>query len=218
MDTFIPQSSWNIDKLDGTGISGKTLDITKSQIFLIDFQWLGVGRVRFALDIDGRITPIHEVNNANSLGIVYMKTPTLPVRYEVVNTGTSTSTTTLEQICCSVSSEGGYQIPGIEFSAGHGITRRAVTARVPILAIRLKNAFPTGKPNRRTIRFIDFSATVLTNDTYIELRHLHNPSAITATWTDVDDSSGVQFSTDISAVTPTHSHLVQAVTIMAGQA
>jgi hypothetical protein len=47
----VVQSDWNKDKLDGTGASGVNLDATKTQILFIDYQWLGVGRVRIGFDI-----------------------------------------------------------------------------------------------------------------------------------------------------------------------
>lgn len=216
IDTFIDRSDWNIDTLEGNGKSGIVLDITKAQIFIIDFQWLGVGRIRFSFDIDGMIVPVHEVNNSNVLDSVYMKTPTLPIRYEVINTGISASSTTLEQICSSVASEGGYNIPGQEFAAGNGTTRRAVTARTPVFAIRLKTAFPVGEPNRMTARFLKMSATSTSNDAFIELAHIHEPSAITATWTSVGNDSAVEYSTNITAVTGNPSHIVDVTTAIAG--
>lgn len=215
-DTFTTQANFNIDPLDGTGPSGKTLDITKAQIFVIDFQWLGAGRVRFALDIDGVIVTVHEVLNANTSSVVYMKTPSLPVRYQITNTGTAASATTLEQICFSIDSEGGYSIPGLELTAGNGITARAVTTRTPIFAIRLKTAFPTGQPNRKTVRFLSGTAIATTNNALLELAHCHAPSGITATWNSVSASSGVEYSTDITAITGNPEHVVISGQVIAG--
>jgi hypothetical protein len=112
VETKINQSSWNIDKLDGTGISGFNLDITKAQIFWADFEWLGVGSVRFGFVLDGKFIACHSFNHANSSLTTYMTTATLPVRYEIENTGTTTGNSTLKQICSSVISEGGYELNG----------------------------------------------------------------------------------------------------------
>lgn len=230
VDTFIRQQRvgnnpyWNIDQMDGsedpmTNPSGINLDLTKTHIFIIDFQWLGVGRVRFSLDIDGIQYPVHEINNANNLDVVYMKTPTLPVRYEVHNVGTASASTTLEQICIAVFSDGGYAIPGLEFSVGNGVTRRDIgTTRTPVMAIRLKNAFPAGESNRRTIKFIDFGASATSQNAYVEVAHVHNPSAITADWIDVDDSSACEYSVNISALTTEHEHVIQPLNVLAGSA
>jgi hypothetical protein len=202
VDTFIAQSFWNIDTMDGSGPSGVTVDTTKTQIYIIDFQWLGVGRVRFSLDIDGIIYPVHEVLNANNLAVTYMKTPSLPVRYEIENTGVAASNTTLEQICCSVSSEGGYIPPGAEYSQGNGITTVAVTTRAPILAIRLKSAFPAGEPNRTIVRLLDYLVTTSTNNAYFEISRVTDPISTTGgSWTDVSAESAVQYNAGITAVT-----------------
>jgi len=217
VDTLIPQSSWNVDKLDGTGASGITLDITKAQINGFSFQWLGVGRERVSLDIGGILVTTHEINHANVSDVVYMKTPSLPIRYEIKNTAVSASATTLEQICASIASEGGYALPGQEFSCSNGIARIAVTTRRPILAIRLKSAFPTGKPNRRVARFIDWEVSAKTNDAFFEFVHIHDPSGIMATWVSNDVASGVEYSTDISAVTGMMAHVVQVASVPAGQ-
>lgn len=104
----VAQSAWNGDKLDGTGESGFTLDLTKAQIFWEDFEWLGVGSVRCGFIINGQIIVCHTFNNANNLTDVYMTTAILPVRYEIRNTAASTANT-LKQICSTVISEGGYE-------------------------------------------------------------------------------------------------------------
>ena len=105
--------SWNYDKVDGSGASGMVLDPTKCQIFEIDFQWLGVGRVRFSVFNEDEIVVLHEDFHANVEAVPYMKTPTLPVRYEIRNTAESASSSSIKEICSSVMSEGGYGLPEI---------------------------------------------------------------------------------------------------------
>ncbi len=207
--SFATRENWNLDKMDGSGLSGITLDVTKSQIFVIDFQYLGVGRVRMGFDIGGIVIYVHEFNHANLDSVVYMATPSLPFRYEIVNTGTTASPTTLKEICCSLSSEGGYTLPGLEFSKSNGVITRASTVRTPVFAIRLKNSF-NGKENRRTVKFISAGLYADTNDAFFEVAHLENPTSITATWSDVSLTSGVEFSTDITAVTGNPEHVIEA--------
>jgi hypothetical protein len=204
-------TEWNIDRLDGSrdvnNPSGLTLDLSKVQIFIIDFQWLGVGRVRVGFDIGGQVIYVHEFNHANIDTGVYMRTPTLPIRYEIANLGVTASSTVLREICSSVSSEGGYSLPGLEFSASNEITPRTVTTtKEPVMAIRLKNEYPSGKPNRNVARFLGMTFMVATNDVHIEVLHVHEPIDITATWADIGGGSSLEYSTDISAFTgrPTH--------------
>lgn len=112
VDNTVVQSSWNIDKMDGTGPSGVTIDFTKTQILVIDYEWLGVGRVRVGFNIDGATYYVHEFLNANNLSDVYMSTPNLPLRYQMVTTASSPAST-MKCICSSVVSEGGLQDTGV---------------------------------------------------------------------------------------------------------
>ncbi len=96
------QADWNIDRLDGTGPSGITLDITKQNIFLFDYQWLGAGRVRFGFDLGGSIVYCHEINNANILGQIYSRTANLPINVEIRNLAAAPATNTVLFSCASV--------------------------------------------------------------------------------------------------------------------
>lgn len=131
------QSSWNIDPMDGTGPSGITVDWTKGQIFIIDYQWLGLGRVRFYLSIDGVAYQVHEFNNANVVTDVYMRSPNQPVRYEIRSTG---GTASLKQICCAVESEGGEQPSGLTACLKTPSTLTIGTTYQLLKAIRLKSS------------------------------------------------------------------------------
>lgn len=141
VDYPVVQSSWNYDKMDGTGPSRKVVDWAKRQIFVIQFQWLGVGQVIFGLDIDGEIFPVHMFNHANttlngSAVLPYMQIANLPVRYEVVNTGATGTAATMTAICANVSTEGGQQIErGKQFTAS-ATAPRAVTSRRALVSIR----------------------------------------------------------------------------------
>lgn len=136
----VNQADWNGDKLDGTGASGLTLDITKAQILYMDFEWLGVGSVRCGFVINGTFIVCHTFNNANNIDKVYMQTAILPIRYEIENTAATASSSTLTQICSSVISEGGYDQKAIPQWARRTTTLTGVTTTfVPIVSIRLKS-------------------------------------------------------------------------------
>ena len=46
-ETRIPRSQWSGDKLDGTGQSRQTLDLSKTHMYLIEWGWYGASNVRF---------------------------------------------------------------------------------------------------------------------------------------------------------------------------
>ena len=134
----VAQSSWNGDKLDGSGASGITLDTTKAQIMFVDFEWLGVGSVRVGFVIDGQYITAHTFDNANEVTSVYMQTATLPLRLEIENTAATASSSSMKQICSTVISEGGYEQTSIEQVARRTTTLTGIgTSFVPLVSIRL---------------------------------------------------------------------------------
>lgn len=113
----INQNSWNIDKMNGTGPSGLNLDFIKAQLFVIDMEWLSVGRVRFGFYAYGRIQYCHQVTNINSLIEPYTSSINLPICYSIHNNvNTSELSDSFTQICSTVISEGGYTPVGRPFS------------------------------------------------------------------------------------------------------
>lgn len=138
----VDRSDWNIDPCDGTGISGVNLDFTKTQIFVMDLEWLGVGRVRVGFVHEGKFLLCHEFSHNNQLTVVYMKSAILPITYEVENTGASTARTDFRQICSSVIVEGQETVSKIPRTVNNGVTARATTTTtgVPLISLRLQTA------------------------------------------------------------------------------
>ena len=142
VDTKVAQASWNVDKMDGNGPSGFTLDLTKAQILWMDVEWLGVGTVRVGFIVNGQFVHCHSFHHANLITSTYVTTASLPLRYEITNTNTTASTSTLKQICSTVLSEGGYELRGSQQAIGTTITApyTLTTAGTfyPVISLRLK--------------------------------------------------------------------------------
>jgi hypothetical protein len=193
----VTQANWNGDKLDGTGDSGLTLDLTHPQILWMDFEWLGVGSVRCGFIINGQYIVCHTFNTANVYGTtVYMTTAILPVRYEI--TTTSALAATLTQICSSVVSEGGFEQTSIDHVARRTAEFTNITTATtffPIVSIRLASG-RTGAvvlPNRS--QFLP-----LTNQNY-EVVLLKNPTLTGATWAaTVSSDSNVEYDVAATAI------------------
>lgn len=137
VDTKIAKANWNGDKLDGNGESGFTLDLTKSQIFWVDIEWLGVGSVRCGFVINGRYVVCHTFHHANLLDSVYMTTAILPIRYEITNTAATASASVLKQVCSTVISEGGYEKRVAPLVARMTAETTVGTSFEPLITIRL---------------------------------------------------------------------------------
>lgn len=135
----VTQENWNVDKLDGTGPSGITLDVTKAQILFIDVEWLGVGSVRTGFVINGQYIIAHIFHNANINNAVYTRTVNLPVRFQIQSIGPSA---TMQSICSSVISESGYEARAIGKVDGtaslSGVT--VGTSWANLATIRLSNS------------------------------------------------------------------------------
>jgi hypothetical protein len=116
--------------------------MSKAQIVFHDIEWLGLGSVRCGFVIDGKLIHCHSFHHANYITSTYMTTASLPVRYEIRNTGTTANSSLMKQVCSSVISEGGYELRGSQQAIGTPITaaRSLATAGTfyPIVSLRLK--------------------------------------------------------------------------------
>ncbi len=193
--TSISQSSWNIDKMNGTGISGLNLDFTKTQLFVIDMEWLGVGRVRFGFYAYGRIHYCHQILNINVLTSPYTNNINLPISYTLHATSISAGSGNIRQICSTVISEGGYNPTGKPFSVSNSQENvdspvTVPTSETPLLAIRggginyyHQDIIPTG------ISIID---TATNNNLLYRLRLYQDGNfGGSITWSSVDNNNSV---------------------------
>jgi len=176
------QSSWNKDKLDGTGASGITADWTKNQVLIIDFLWLGINRVKFMVKYGSKVIVIHEAVFDNTTSGVYMSSPNQPLRWECRQGGGAVANT-FKYICASVSSEGSTNVIGKEGGIddnGTHLNANSTGQWYYAIGLRLQAA--------KLDSFIDIlNAGLLpdTNDKYL-FRILLNPTYNgTVTYTDV---------------------------------
>jgi hypothetical protein len=133
--------------MDGTGVSGITLDVTKAYILLIDLQFLGMGRVRVGFDINGVLYYVHQFENANNLAVPYMQSATLPIQMLVTATGSAAPKTSYFK-CASVISEGGNLSDyGYASSTPSASVTAASGARTHLLSVRPLTTY-NGLPNR----------------------------------------------------------------------
>lgn len=141
-ESRVNQADWNIDKMDGTGPSGVTLDPEKAQILFMDIEWLGLGTVRIGFVIDGAFVHCHSFHHANLVSGTYITTASLPLRQEITNTGATSGASQSKQICNSVLSEGGYELRGRQHGIGTEISTpydlTNADTYYPVLSFRLK--------------------------------------------------------------------------------
>lgn len=199
IETAVSQENWNVDKLDGSGPSGKTLDTTKVQISWIDIEWLGAGTVRMGFVIDGVFIHCHSFHHANIIDSTYMGTASLPLRAEIKNTGAQDASSTLKQICSTVISEGGYELRGRQRSVGSAITSPYALATAgtyyPVVSIRLKADRLDG------IVIPSALALLPTTTGNFSWRLVNNAATTGGTWQTLSDESLVQYNTTATSMT-----------------
>ena len=202
VETRIAQASWNGDKLDGTGASGLTLDMTKAQILWMDIEWLGVGSVRMGFIINGQFITCHTFHHANIIASTYITTASLPLRYEIKNNTGTTGSSTLKQICSTVISEGGYELRGLQQAVQTPITSPYVLDDAgtfyPIVSLRLKSS-----PNRLDAIVIMTALSMMGVNNGINYNWQVRASGTTTggTWVSAGDDSAVEYKLDGTGIT-----------------
>jgi hypothetical protein len=164
------QVDWELDRLDGTGPSGITLDLSFPQIALGELEWLGVGAVRVGFNIGGVNVPVHIFEHSNVKGAgVYMRTAKLPICYLIESIGGAGS---MRQICNSVISGGGQNAKGVQRQVSNDVDVDILNGDTELLiGIRLKSTDFDSTVIQESISVVsraknDFTLYLCLNPTY----------------------------------------------------
>lgn len=182
--TSISRNNWNVDKFDGSGPSGLTMELSAAQIFVIDYEWLSLGRVRFGFMLNGKTYYAHYINHLNGLDRPYITSPNLPVSYSIKQTGTGSGV--MHHICSTVMIEGGEELIGKPLSVNSSLITNIGTANYePLLAIRLKQGGLDTATVLKSVEVLNTGSAPAIYTVYL------NPTIIggTLTWNDLDNSS-----------------------------
>lgn len=198
VETRIPQSDWNGDRLDGSlGVhnpSKITLYPNRSQILFVDVEWLGVGSARMGFVINGQFYLAHTFHHANEpstanvdTSLTYMTTASLPIRTEIENTANTTGASHLHSICSTVISEGGYSLTGAPRSIGretsNPLTMTSANVFYPVVSIRLSNSFPNA-----VVLPLDIAILGITAGNYT-FKLVKDANVIGGSWVNLTNSS-----------------------------
>jgi len=200
----IAQSNWNADRCDGTGASEFNLDITMTQLAIMDFQWLGVGRVRVGFAHAGENIVAHTFDGSNNKSVVYMSTPNLPVRCELINSSATTSAY-FDQICSTVISEGGYIENGTDWAVISPSLRSLATgSSTPVMALALAPTF-RGYENRVTVRMGNINVFATGENCQWRLLKVSSLAQLNGTWAGADQGaagdSAARYNTSATTLT-----------------
>jgi hypothetical protein len=142
--------------------------------------------------IDGVFVPAHNFHHANLITTTYITTASLPLRYEMTNTGATSGASTLKQVCSTVISEGGYELRGAQLSAGNTITspRTLTTAGTfyPVVSIRLKSTRLDA-----IVILTAISILGITNNANYKWEVVASGTTTGGTWVSAGTNSGVEY-------------------------
>lgn len=211
LEERVVRANWNLDKLDGTGKSGVNLDFTKAQHLLIEFQYLGVGTIRFGFETGTKgVVWCHEIHSVNALTETWSRTGSLPVRAECYNYGTSPTANRLTLINVAVLQEGdvhqkrGWRYFGATSGAAARVTGLTADTWYPVMGIR---AVGTNDLTKRA-RIVPVSltitlSTVATGPTAIKIGLMLLGTPNTGATYAVSPAGGSAAVVDIAATTTT---------------
>ena len=130
VDTKYAQSTWNIDPCNGTGASLFNVDLTKMQMFYMDYSWYGAGAIRFGFKNNrGEVIYCHRVPNNNLNQVAFLRSGNQPARYETNTTPPITQlAATLSSAATTGASISVANVSGFPSSGTVVITQSAATA------------------------------------------------------------------------------------------
>ncbi len=163
-DSWVAQTAWNGDVMDGTGRSGITLDPTKGNVFQIRYEWLGFGRIQFSIQNPntGEFIEVHSIPYGNANTTPSLDNPTMALSMTCRNLG-STTDLTLKSASMAGLIEGIDSDLGPTFSCDRLFTIGNVTTEEPVLTVRGMQPY-NGLVNQIRNELLSFSLTSDLND------------------------------------------------------
>lgn len=204
--TFSANSTtWNSTEFDPNNF-----DWAETNLMTVDYQWLGVGRVRFGMVLSGQTFYFLDYTAANNIPTIYMSSPNQPIRYEIRQVGAGSGY--FDMICSQTSTEGAlnglYSTVSIPYTAT--TTMATSGTKYPYIGYRLKENYISVTSQFDTISILNTS-----NDNYLLTMEFNPTLSSTPSWTDIPNSP---FQYSLSDGTPTITTPGHVMTSLIGQA
>lgn len=192
---FVPQEDWNVDRADGTGRSQMILDVTKDNIYWIDVQWLGAGRVRFGTYYNGQRVVLHEYYHGNNYSGPVTAMGSLPVCVHQMNMSATGSTSEMRAWCMAVWTESNLDVRTTASTALHSFSKTiSVNDTYQYMGtLSPRELLPNGQPNRTLYWPTEIEAsgwdTVTGAPAIFELEIYAEPVLANLSWSPVPSST-----------------------------
>lgn len=190
-NSIVNRNDWD-DPLLGGNPSGYTLDLTRTFIFFITFQYLGVGGVFCGFKVGTKQYIVHQFNKDNTETLPYWKTPNLFPTYKIEKSITGGNPSTLRQVCTNASSNGTGTKRNIPLYINNSVSLNLGSSSSGqykgLMYFRLNPLYINNTVTISDISFLmsannEFKIAILRNPT------LNGLPPVINTWTDLEGSS-----------------------------
>ena len=205
--TWIPQTSFNVDKLDGNGPSGVLLDPQKLNVYQINFRWLGAGEMRFAVEnpINGDMIFFHHIHYTNQNTDVHIDNPSLKIGYVAASLG-GTGTNVIVQGASMMGAVEGLISPTAQPTSATNTRTAGMSSGTEWTVLGIKNnVIHTNKINMREMILKSLSVGGTTaGGAPLTVTMWYNPVTIdNLVWLPRGNESASSYSTTETSVTTT---------------
>lgn len=153
VDEKIYQTKWNIDKLDGSGVSGITIDYSQGIVYEANFLWFGYGTIEFnffALDTNDKKNKLFTGHRYTQTGSVSFFVSDQPISVET-NNGADGGNFKIFLTCRELATIGGelsnFREPVADITGSSVDT----SGFIPLISVRKKNKI-NGLDNTTLVR------------------------------------------------------------------
>lgn len=174
-DTWIPQSEWNGDIMDGSGAlksttsagnpSGITLNPTKGNVYEIGIQYLGFGSVEFKVEAglsgnNPEFITVHTLRFPNTLTAPHVTQPSFPFTMAAYSAGSTTDVTVkASSFAGFIEGQVKYIGPRMSFyRETNGFVASAANTYYPLFTIRNSLVYKS-RANQSVVRLLSLSCS-----------------------------------------------------------
>ena len=186
----LARGDWD-DPLDGTGVSGETIDFSSFMISDNDFVWLGGKGARWRFAVGGKLVEAHEYKHAGDIQGLIMSSPNQPIRWEIRATGSATETGVLYAICAEVETEGSLNSIGLPRNIdidANTINANSIGTYYVLVGFRLLSS-----RRNNVLNITGFGAFATTNDAF-RVTIFKNPNVVGApVWQTYNSTSALEY-------------------------
>lgn len=176
VDTWVAQTAWSVDKMDGTGPSGMTLNTAKGNVYKIQYQWLGFGMITFSMESSatGLFQVVHQIAYANLNTAPSTANPSFPFYAQTLNGASGVTSKTIQLGSFAIFTLGSsLLIPVLRQASGQSVIN--ITTEVAVITVKNKATNVLGGTNtNRTPLMIDWISIATAGTKPVVIRLLKN--------------------------------------------